>query len=257
MRRRVPPGLLLGVLALLVAATSAACAGTKASEARSRRVDLLTTACAARDFTSCDELAGEVGAPATAREFGATCGGLRAAPAGSCSELITATTTPGPSAGSGCIGEGARGNAVRDLQQRLNAAGADPPLVVDGEFGPLTAQAVQDALGKTTYCETERDRLERQQAEFVTVPDVRRQPEADAVAVLSAIEMNTATVERCSDVVDTGTVVAVSYEREDGTILTVFDAEAPVNSETTLIPPHVLVQLAVAQGPCDDAAVAG
>lgn len=38
---------------------------------------------------------------------------------------------------------GSKGAAVRRLQSRLNAAGADPQLVVDGDFGPATDHAVR------------------------------------------------------------------------------------------------------------------
>lgn len=38
---------------------------------------------------------------------------------------------------------GSRGPAVRELQARLNAKGATPPLAVDGIFGPLTNRAVR------------------------------------------------------------------------------------------------------------------
>ncbi|MEW5988084.1 MAG: peptidoglycan-binding protein [Chloroflexota bacterium] len=40
------------------------------------------------------------------------------------------------------VRQGSRGPAVEELQQKLNADGADPPLVVDGIFGPLTRAAV-------------------------------------------------------------------------------------------------------------------
>lgn len=38
---------------------------------------------------------------------------------------------------------GSRGAAVRDLQTRLNSAGATPPLVIDGDFGPATDRALR------------------------------------------------------------------------------------------------------------------
>lgn len=45
-----------------------------------------------------------------------------------------------PVVGAGGIQQGA---AVRELQQKLNAAGASPALAVDGAFGPLTTAGVQ------------------------------------------------------------------------------------------------------------------
>ena len=41
------------------------------------------------------------------------------------------------------VRQGSTGPAVEELQQKLNAAGATPPLVADGVFGPLTAAAVR------------------------------------------------------------------------------------------------------------------
>jgi len=64
----------------------------------------------------------------------------------------TTTSTPRSStppdlatirASGGSVAEGHRGPVVKDLQQRLNAAGADPPLKDDGAFGPLTRGAVE------------------------------------------------------------------------------------------------------------------
>ena len=56
---------------------------------------------------------------------------------------------------------GSRGAAVTELQTILNNAGAQPPLELDGKFGPLTQQAVRDfqtqrgtlvcKLGQRTY----------------------------------------------------------------------------------------------------------
>ena len=104
-------------------------------------------------------------------------------------------------------------------------------------FGPRTAKAVEDKLGKPAFCPSDSQRLERQQAEFVEVPDVRRQPEEEAVVMLEAVDLTAVTASQCSDLVEAGAVVAVRYERSDGTLLTVYDAEAPVNSETNLISP--------------------
>ena len=41
------------------------------------------------------------------------------------------------------VGEGETGKRVSDLQSRLNALGAKPPLKVDGIFGPKTLAAVR------------------------------------------------------------------------------------------------------------------
>ena len=49
-----------------------------------------------------------------------------------------------PTASHPFLTSGSRGQGVRKLQQRLNVLGADPPLKVDGAFGPLTKQAVVD-----------------------------------------------------------------------------------------------------------------
>ncbi|MBL8055705.1 MAG: peptidoglycan-binding protein [Anaerolineales bacterium] len=42
------------------------------------------------------------------------------------------------------IGAGATGPAVEELQQKLNGAGAAPPVPVDGQFGPATVTAVNN-----------------------------------------------------------------------------------------------------------------
>ena len=53
------------------------------------------------------------------------------------------TTSPSaPSAGE-LLAVGARGPQVSQLQETLNKAGANPPLAVDGDFGPLTEAAVK------------------------------------------------------------------------------------------------------------------
>jgi peptidoglycan hydrolase-like protein with peptidoglycan-binding domain len=46
-------------------------------------------------------------------------------------------------AGSATLQRGQGGPAVEDLQRRLNAAGANPPLDVDGKMGPLTEGALK------------------------------------------------------------------------------------------------------------------
>lgn len=40
------------------------------------------------------------------------------------------------------IRKGSKGATVKELQQRLNAKGAEPPLLIDGDFGPKTKTAV-------------------------------------------------------------------------------------------------------------------
>lgn len=42
------------------------------------------------------------------------------------------------------LARGSRGPEVMELQRQLNAAGANPPLEVDGKFGPLTDAAVRN-----------------------------------------------------------------------------------------------------------------
>jgi peptidoglycan hydrolase-like protein with peptidoglycan-binding domain len=59
--------------------------------------------------------------------------GTTAAPGGT-----TATGTTHP-----VLRRGSNGDTVRELQSKLNALGATPPLVVDGIFGPLTEGAVK------------------------------------------------------------------------------------------------------------------
>jgi peptidoglycan hydrolase-like protein with peptidoglycan-binding domain len=68
------------------------------------------------------------------------------------SDLAGESLTPGvtggqPTAGVGSLGStlltiGSRGIAVADLQTLLNAAGANPALIADGDFGPATRAAV-------------------------------------------------------------------------------------------------------------------
>jgi peptidoglycan hydrolase-like protein with peptidoglycan-binding domain len=62
--------------------------------------------------------------------------------------IIPILETPQPT-----LSQGARRPAVRELQLKLNSAGANPPLKVDGIFGPLTRAAViafQEAHDLTT-----------------------------------------------------------------------------------------------------------
>lgn len=42
------------------------------------------------------------------------------------------------------LARGSRGDDVKELQRQLNAAGAQPPLEVDGKFGPLTDGALRN-----------------------------------------------------------------------------------------------------------------
>ncbi len=48
------------------------------------------------------------------------------------------------STGTGNLARGSRGEDVAALQRQLNAAGAKPPLEIDGKFGPLTDGAVRN-----------------------------------------------------------------------------------------------------------------
>ena len=241
------------VATVVLALASLSCAANSGGATRDGRVELLAAACDLGDFNACDELAVEYGATAESQEFGATCGGERAVPAGSCLDLLGTTTTLPPSVDPGCLGVGSRGDEVRDLQQRLNAAGADPPLVVDGEFGPRTASAVEARLGKDTFCASDSEAIRQQQTDYVEVPDVRRQATSSAEAALQALSVTATSSARCSDLVEPGAVVAVQFQRDDGTTLTLFDAETPVNSETLLIPPGRTVDLVVSDGPCGPA----
>lgn len=59
-----------------------------------------------------------------------------------------AYATPAPSmdavrAGKGVIQRGMSGQSVTDIQKMLNAAGASPPLALDGKFGPKTEAALR------------------------------------------------------------------------------------------------------------------
>jgi hypothetical protein len=46
----------------------------------------------------------------------------------------------------------------------------------------------------------------------------------------------------------------MEYERNDGTTLTLYDAEVPVSSQTLLVPRGLPVDLVVSSGPCAPAA---
>lgn len=239
----------LRVLAVVCVTWSCAEVGTNGAGG-APRVELLTVACESGDVVACDELAVEPAASTDERSFGATCGGRREVPAGSCRDLLGSTTTQVSAVEPGCLALGARGDGVRDLQQRLNAAGAEPPLVVDGEFGPRTEAAVVDLVGTPTFCDDDSLEMQQEQAAYVTVPDVRRLESSGALAQVEAAGLVAASSTRCSDVVDLGTVVAVQYSREDGRTLTIFDAEVPVNSETLLVPPERAIDLVVSSGSC-------
>lgn len=64
--------------------------------------------------------------------------GLRSVEAGRQPGAVS-NTTPG-----GNLARGSRGAEVMELQRQLNAAGAQPPLEVDGKFGPLTDAATRN-----------------------------------------------------------------------------------------------------------------
>src|SRR5262245_44616285 len=59
------------------------------------------------------------------------------------SVTLSALSRRAPAVGSGGLAEGARGDAVRTLQQALGNAGIHVPGGVDGVFGPGTASAVR------------------------------------------------------------------------------------------------------------------
>lgn len=54
---------------------------------------------------------------------------------------------------------GHSGPAVAELQEKLNAMGATPPLAVDGKLGPLTQASMQTLLGSVTLDEAAQARL--------------------------------------------------------------------------------------------------
>lgn len=54
---------------------------------------------------------------------------------------------------------GHSGPAVAELQEKLNAMGATPPLAVDGKLGPLTQASMQTLLGSATLDEAAQARL--------------------------------------------------------------------------------------------------
>src|SRR5215467_16097124 len=56
---------------------------------------------------------------------------------------IVAQLQPAPTVSTPGLSIGARGAAVMDLQQKLNALGAHPALAVDGKFGTRTRRAVK------------------------------------------------------------------------------------------------------------------
>lgn len=243
-------GRLLLVAVLTVVATSCLPSTGPGADARTA---LLATKCAGGDFGACDDLAVDPDATVDQRTFGATCGGQRPAPAGSCSDLLGTTTSArgAPGASAGCLSRGARGDKVRELQQRLNAAGANPPLEVDGRFGPRTGAALEDLVGGSVLCAAEDGRLNALLAGYVDVPDVRRVGEDEARAALVAHHLAALSSRRCSDTVYSGAVITVQYERRhDRALLVAYDAEVPVNSQTTLSPPGQVIQLVISDGPC-------
>lgn len=59
------------------------------------------------------------------------------------SALFTPTPQPAwPPYPGAALRRGARGESVRQIQERLNQLGANPRLATDGSFGPLTEAAV-------------------------------------------------------------------------------------------------------------------
>jgi peptidoglycan hydrolase-like protein with peptidoglycan-binding domain len=73
---------------------------------------------------------------------GSAAGGQFAASAGSSGGAAKGTKPATPS-NQHPVGQGEHGKRVSDLQSRLNALGAKPPLKVDGIFGPKTLAAVK------------------------------------------------------------------------------------------------------------------
>lgn len=69
--------------------------------------------------------------------------GSKAAKASKDSKASTAAARPTPT-NQHPVGTGERGKRVSDLQERLNALGAKPPLKADGIFGPKTLAAVRE-----------------------------------------------------------------------------------------------------------------
>ncbi len=70
---------------------------------------------------------------------------------------------------------GTMGPSVSQLQQKLNALGAKPPLAVDGKFGPKTEAALQKLLGSAIFDESTAVKLEQ-----------KLRPQANAVNVFVA-----------------------------------------------------------------------
>lgn len=66
------------------------------------------------------------------------------------------------------IGHG--GQSVMDLQRQLNAAGAKPPLEVDGKFGPKTQAALQSLTGSQTATPAALQQLEGKSASSFSPP---------------------------------------------------------------------------------------
>jgi peptidoglycan hydrolase-like protein with peptidoglycan-binding domain len=98
---------------------------------QARRTDEIVKVLQARGF----DASGSVGSPAP---------GTPAAPRDDFSSA-TGKALPQPSApnGSELLAQGASGAHVSALQSSLNAAGAQPPLSVDGDFGDKTKQAIE------------------------------------------------------------------------------------------------------------------
>jgi hypothetical protein len=166
-------------------------------------------------------------------------------------DLLRPTTTVA-GVSPGCLGRGDQGDEVRDLQQRLNALGANPLLAVDGTFGPRTEVALGQSLrGTKQFCPEEEQLLSTLLDDFSRVPDVRRLDKAAAEAQFTGPASFTVSYsERCSASVDVGAVVAVQYVRLDGVPIIVFDAERPTDSATTLAPSGTTLEVVVSTGPC-------
>ena len=239
------------LLVLIVTLAGCEMASDRAIANDDSRVAGLSTRCQQGDYGACDELAADPSGSSDSVNLGATCGGVRQQADGSCTDLLASTTTS-EGAQPGCLAKGDTGDAVRDLQQRLNAAGATPLLEVDGTFGPLTESAVVATLDPTgQVCDQQSAMLDVILNGFTTVPDVRRVHEAAAREELTtSTGFSVAVVDRCSESVEVGEIVTVSYTRSDGAEVVVFDADRPTDSATTLAPETAMLEVGVSTGIC-------
>ena len=239
------------LLALVAALASCELASDRAMANDDSRVASLSTKCEEGDYAACDELAADPSGNFDSVSLGATCGGVREQPDGSCSDLLASSTTS-VEGEPGCLAKGDTGDAVRDLQQRLNAAGATPLLEVDGIFGPMTESAVAVTLDPTgQVCDQQSSMLDIILNDFTTVPDVRR---VEAVAareeLTTSAGFSVEVFDQCSASIEVGKVVTVSYVRSDGAEVVVFDADRPTNSATTLAPQAAMLDVGVSTGIC-------